>query len=213
MLRRVTANMFEPAVVGLVCAVCILLLALTLVPLEPGDGGAPEPASMIASSSQRPIASELMSAFRVLRKPPSSGARPVPHQLAVTAAYRHTYLLNASRARSVRVSGHWFWIFPGSRGVCLSQPPPRAESLRCAATDDASTADDGGLRGASTGPRNTTFVYGLAPDVNRSVGIVLTSGTVVHVPVIANVYAATVHAPVQALIVKDQYGRPRSHRL
>ena len=70
------------------------------------------------------------------------------------------------------------------------------------------TATNGGLTGTVHAGRGNTLVYGLAPDSNRFVSIVLVSGKVVHAQVIHNVYVAIAHGPIQSLIVKTTTGKP-----
>jgi hypothetical protein len=208
-MRRVTPKRVESAMVIAVSAAVIALLAWAQLPIGggPANVGSPAAPSAIARSDRRPIAAELISAFAVLRQARSWGAPSVPHDLAVTMAHQRVFLLNVSRARFVRVAGHGFWIFPGSRGVCVSGPSPGVIS-GCEPAYNAVTATDGGLRGTTPAGPGNRLVYGLAPDGNRFVSIVLVSGKVVHAPVIRNVYVATVHDPIQAVIVKTTAGMP-----
>lgn len=207
-MHRVTAQRVEYGMVIAVSAVVIGLLAWPQLPIGSGPTSFPirAPASAIAGTQRRPIAAELLSAFAVLRQGQSLPAPPVPHDLALTMAHQRLFLVNVSRARFVRVGGHGFWVFPGSRGVCLSGPSPGVVA-KCAPAHDATTATDGGLRVTTPAGPGNRLVYGLAPDGNRLVSIVLVSGRVVHAPVIRNVYVATVHAPIQALIVKTKAGK------
>jgi hypothetical protein len=205
--HRATAQTVESGMVIAVTAAVVALLAWTQLPTGSGPSSFPvrAPASAIAGTERRPIAAELISAFAVLRQAQSLPAPPVPHDLAVTMARQRDFLVNVSRTRFVRTGGHGFWIFPGSRGICLSRPSPGVTAT-CAAADDATTATEGGLRGIMPAGPGKSLVYGLAPDGNRFVSIVLVSGKVVHAPVIRNVYAATVHAAIRALIVKTKAG-------
>jgi hypothetical protein len=191
-----------------VSAAVLVLVALVQLPIAgPVNVVGPAAPSAIASSDRRPIAAELISAFAVLRHAQSLGAPSVPHSLAVTVAHQRVFLLNVSRARFVRVAGHGFWIFPGSRGVCFSGPSPGAIS-GCETVYNAVTATNGGLRGTMPAGPGNRLVYGLAPDGNRFVSFVIVTGKVVHAPVIRNVYVAIVHGPIPALVVKTKAGVP-----
>jgi hypothetical protein len=122
-------------------------------------------------------------------------------------------LLNYWQARYVRavtsIVGHGLWVTPGTRGVCVGAPI----GGWCTRIDRRSDPDSGSFSGGSSIGNGERTINGLVPDGNRTVTLVLSSGARVQAPVIDNVYEATVHGRIVAIIDHNSTGRLVHHTL
>jgi hypothetical protein len=100
------------------------------------------------------------------------------------------------------------WVTPGVRGVCVYAPT----GGWCGSLTRRSDPDGGGWSGGSSIGNAEQTIDGLVPDGNRTVTLVLATGARISVPVTDNVYEATVHGRVIAIIDRNAAGRVVRHR-
>lgn len=95
------------------------------------------------------------------------------------------------------LDGRGLWVTPGAHGVCMSD---------WNAGGCGGVTQTGFIGGSTSNGPETTF-EGLVPDGNQTVTLVLSDGTRETFPVTDNVYEATVHGQVVAVINRDIAGR------
>lgn len=166
-----------------------------------------EQAQALAASARQPIAPALVEHFAIFRRPvpPPASIRPLPRRTAVIIT-NQGYGLNVTQARFVPYPGTpGLWVIPGTRGVSMARIRPHGGSG--GGNVPVSIALSGGM--ITTGccsPAGET-VWGLVPDGNPTVTVVLRGGAARTVPVIDNVYLITVTGKVTAIMGKDAAGR------
>ncbi len=164
-------------------------------------------AHALAASARQPIAAALVEQFAILRRPvpPPASIKPLPRRTAIVIT-NQGYGLNITQARFVPYPGTpGLWVIPGSHGVSMAQIRP--DGVGGGNNVPVSMALSGGMITTTccTPPGET--VWGLVPDGNRTVTVVLAGGAIRTVPVIDNVYSITVTGRVTAIIGKDAGGR------
>jgi hypothetical protein len=101
-----------------VIAVTVAVLALlvwALLPIGASSVPAPTVASLVRHTERRPVASNLIQTFAVLRRPEPSTAPAMPRGVAVSMLSRGAFLLNLARARgSLRSAGRASGSFLGA---------------------------------------------------------------------------------------------------
>jgi hypothetical protein len=165
-----------------------------------------EQAHALAASARQPIAAALIEHFAIFRRPvpPPASIKPLPRRTAVVITNQE-YGLNVTQARFVPYPGTpGLWVIPGSHGVSMAQIRPDGGG---GGNVPVSMALSGGMITTTccTPPGET--VWGLVPDGNRTVTIVLAGGATRTVPVLDNVYSITVTGRATAIIGKDAGGR------
>lgn len=164
---------------------------------------------LLSASSTRPVAAALLNDFEIFKTPPPAPAtsKPLPDLIALSLAHRWPYQLNVARARFVPYPGtSGVWVVPGTRGATMTMP----DGLGFA-TDGvplsgrASVLADHLITTTGSAPPRET-IFGLVPNGNASVTLVLANGATRPVPVIDNVYSATVSNDATTLIAKDSAG-------
>ena len=104
------------------------------------------------------------------------------------------------------LDGHGLWITPGRDGYFITDP--QAGSGGKLRAQDAFA-----IIGVGTGTASEETLSGLVPDGNRTVTLVLQSGSHVTVPVVdRNVFEATVDGRIVAIINRDIQGRITQYR-
>jgi hypothetical protein len=171
-----------------------------------------EQARALAASERDPIAAALIEHFAVFRRPvpPPATIKQPPKRIAVAAIGNYGYdqdngyRLNVAQARFVPYPGTpGFWVIPGSRGVSMAQLNERGGGG--GGSVPVSVALAGGMITTSCCTAHNETVWGLVPDGNHIVTIVLADGAHRIVPVIDNTYSVT--GKVTAIIAKDAAGR------
>ena len=164
---------------------------------------------LLSASSTRPVAAALLNDFEIFKTPPPapSTSKPLPDIIALSLAHRWPYQLNIARARFVPYPGtSGVWVVPGTRGATMTMPDGQGF-----ATDGvplsgrASVLADHLITTTGNAPPRET-IFGLAPNGNASVTLVLANGATRTVSVIDNVYSATVSINATTLIARDATG-------
>jgi len=165
-------------------------------------------ARALAASERDPIAPELAAHFAIFRRPvppPASNTFP-PARIARGAIGNYGYdqdngyRVNVAQARFVPYPGTaGFWVIPGTRGVSMAALGSGGDSVPIA------VALSGRLITTTCCGANGETVWGLAPDGNPTITIVLASGARRAVPVLDNVYSVT--GRIRAINLRDAAGR------
>jgi hypothetical protein len=166
-----------------------------------------EQAHALAASARQPVAAALIEHFAIFRRPvpPPASIKPLPRRTAVVIT-NQDYGLNITEARFVPYSGTpGYWVIPGSQGVSMAEIKTDGGSE--GGNVPLSMALSGGMITSTCCTSNGETVWGLIPDGNRTVTVVLVGGATRTVPVIDNVYSITVTGRVTAIIGKDGSGR------
>jgi hypothetical protein len=118
--------------------------------------------------------------------------------------------LNYSQTRYIPsvtgLDGRGLWITPGTHGLCISDP-------QAGACGKLPTLNGPGFVGIGIGGSRQETLSGLAPDGNRTVAFVLANGVTKTIPVVHNVYEATVPGHIVAIIDRNIAGRVERHNL
>ena len=97
-----------------------------------------------------------------------------------------------------------YWVIPGSQGISMAQIRPHGDGG--GGNVPVSMALSGGMITTTCCNPGET-VWGLVPDGDRTVTVVLAGAAPRTVPVIDNVYSITVTGRITAIIAKDAGGR------
>jgi hypothetical protein len=181
-------------------------------------GGGREAAQQLAliktvnASRRLPIAPSLVAHFALFRTVPPT--TPVQDsRMPFNGAYGGpvgAMRLNYWQTRyvgAVTGLGGGLWVTPGARGVCVYTPT----GGWCSPLTRRSDPDGGGWSGGSSIGSAEQTINGLVPDGNRTVTLVLASGAQIRVPVTDNVYEATVHGRVVAIVDRNAAGQVVRH--
>jgi hypothetical protein len=166
-----------------------------------------EQAHALAASAREPIAAALVAHFAIFRRPvaPPASIEPLPRRTAIVVT-NQGFGLNVTHARLVPYPcTPGLWVIPGSHGVSMAQIRP--DGGGGGNNVPVSMALSGGLVTTTCCAAPGETVWGLVPDGNRTVTVVLTGGGTRTVPVIDNVYSIKVTGRVTAIIGKDAGGR------
>lgn len=171
---------------------------------------------LVAESGHRRIAASLIRNFQILRPAGSAhAAQAVAIPLPIAASIASSPAgLNVQAARFVAAtSGKSFWVIPGSATTCLLENgAPYFDG--CGKLTGEGSPDSGGfseVEGLPGSPQTT--VNGLVPDGNKTVTMILADGTSVSVPVVDNVYSATVTATPVVVVSRNAAGSESDHTL
>ena len=165
-----------------------------------------EQTQALAASAREPIAAALVEHFAIFRRPvpPPASIKPLPRRAAVVIA-NQGYGLNVTQARFVPYPGTpGYWVIPGSQGISMAQIRPHGDGG--GGNVPVSMALSGGMITTTCCNPGET-VWGLVPDGDRTVTVVLAGAATRTVPVIDNVYSITVTGRITAIIAKDAGGR------
>jgi hypothetical protein len=165
-----------------------------------------EAAHALAASARQPIALALIEHFAIFRRPvpPPATIKQLQERTAVVIA-RQGYGLNVRQARFVPYPGTpGLWVIPGARGVSIAQlgrgGPGAGNSV------PVSLALSGGMISTTCCVSRSESVWGLVPDGNPTVTVVLAGGATRTVRVIDNVYSIIVTRRALSVIAKDGAG-------
>ncbi|HWD66309.1 MAG TPA: hypothetical protein VG405_14180 [Solirubrobacteraceae bacterium] len=159
----------------------------------------------VAASAKEPIASALVRHFALLRGSPTNDASGLSPAQVASLIEPNPLGLNIDQEQYVVYSPApaKLFVIPGAQGVALSYLSPMVGQA-AGATSDA-------LGGSMfvVGPRISghRMVIGLAPDGNRTVRVRLPGGHDRLVPVVDNVYAASVPIAARWMFLKNAAGR------
>jgi hypothetical protein len=188
--------------------------------LASAPGGAPDAQRLalirtVNASRRLPIAPSLQAHFALFRSvaPTTPVQNPAIPLNGASGGSVGAMRLNYWQARYVRAvtgfGGRGLWVVPGTLGVCVYPPI----GGWCAPTDRRADPDSGGFSGGSSIGNGEQTLNGLVPDGNCTVTLVLSSGARVQAPVIDNVYEATAHGRIVAIIDHNATGRLVRHTL
>ena len=113
--------------------------------------------------------------------------------------------LNYWQTRNVRsltgLDGRGLWITPGTAGICISDP----QTTSCGTLNHRDTS---AIIGTATTRAGSETLSGLAPDGNKTITLVLSTGAHRTIPVIDhNVWETTLPGRIIALIDRNTSGR------
>ena len=170
---------------------------------------------VVNASRQLPIAPSLQEHFALFRtvKPTTPAQNPATTLTGSYGRAVRSMRLNYWQARYVRgvtgFGGRGLWVTPGTHGVCVLSPL----GGWCIRIDRRSDPDRGGFSHHSSIGNGERAISGIVPDGNRTVTLVLADGARVNASVTDNVYEATVHGRIVAIIDHDATGRLVHHPL
>jgi hypothetical protein len=161
----------------------------------------------VNASRSRPIANVLTDNYSLFRTvPPEDLNRdPTPPPGGAGTRLGLNYWQTRYIPNVTGLDGRGLWITPGTHGLCISDP----QAGTCGAISAQSAS---GVLGGSTAGTNQTTISGLVPDGNRTVTIERTGGAPITAPVVHNVFEATVHGRITAIINKDIHGQIHRHQ-
>jgi hypothetical protein len=160
----------------------------------------------INASRGRPIAPALLAHYELFRSfpaddPTTDPAVPTP---GIDGGYSGELGLNYWQTRYIPTSnsldGAGLWITPGTRGLCISSP----QVTSCGMLKDGLKPT--GFIGPIGISAHRTTISGLVPDRNPTITIVFSNGTRKTIPVIHNVYQATLAGHPIAIIDRNTTG-------
>jgi len=151
----------------------------------------------VNASRNRPIDPELIDHYRLFRSVPPVDLAADPLAGTLGSSSDLNYWQTRYLPSFTGLDGRGLWVTPGAHGVCIGDWN----------AGGCGTLTKAGLIGGSTSNGNETTFEGLVPDGNPTVTLVLANGTRQTFPVTDNVYEATVHRRVVAVIDRDIDGR------
>ncbi len=161
----------------------------------------------INNAPSRPIAPVLLAHYALFHSIPADDPAHDP-QLptpGVTGGYEGEMHLNYWQTRYVRsltgLDGRGLWITPGTTGICISDP----QTTSCGTLNHRDTS---AIIGTATTRAGSETLSGLAPDGNKTITLVLSTGAHRTIPVIDhNVWETTLPGRIIALIDRNTSGR------